>query len=415
MIISITASKGGTPHSPAVVLPGLVDLHTHLREPGDEDSETIRSGTAAAARGGFTDVFAMANTSPVTDSVDRLERLRERLSDARVRVHPVAAATLGLQGRDVVDVDALASAGVTMFSDDGRCVDDDLVARRILERMHAAGTVFAQHAQGREIVGDGVINARVAHRVDAPGWPTRGEEQIVARDISLAAATGGRLHVCHVSTAGTVELIRDAKRRGLTVTAEVTPHHLLLTDEDAAERGPSLKVNPPLRSPDDVRALQDALRDGTIDAIGTDHAPHSAPRKAGDWRTAAFGLTALETALPVVAELCTGVDGVDWARVASVMSHAPARIGGIDDIAGRQVAVGEPATLTLVEPGPTVVRAKEQVTRSANTPFEGRQFGWRTTLTLIEGEAAYAETRRRGFPLGATRECTSRPLTQEIT
>lgn len=383
-----TAPNNGTP----VLLPGLVDLHTHLREPGGETSETIASGTRAAAAGGYTDVFAMANVNPVTDTIERVRNIRARSLGSSARVHPIAAASIGLLGDELTDHVALATEGVTVFSDDGRCLSDTDLVRTVLTRMARLGTVFAQHAQHPEIVGAGVINERVASAAGVVGWPNSGEDAIVARDIELAEQTGGHLHVCHVSTAGTVALVRDAKRRGLPVTAEVTPHHLILTDDDALERGPELKVNPPLRAPSDVEVLREALRDGTIDAIGTDHAPHPMKAKYRPWPEAAFGLTAIETALAVVAEVLT-LDGVtDWDKISQVMSYEPARIGRIGHIAGRRLAVGEPATCCLVLPADDwVVEPNKHFSLSRNTPFGGRLLHARVTATLLKGRITHGE------------------------
>jgi len=394
-IVEVKRSESGD--SDAVALPALIDLHTHLREPGDGTSETIATGTAAAARGGYSDVFAMANTTPTTDTVERVRTARRLSEGMPARVHPISAATIGLEGIELVDVPALAADGVRIFSDDGHCVDDDDLARALLAQMAEHGTVFAQHAQRSSIVKDGVINERVAARAGAPGWPVSGEAVIIARDIKLAAETGGRLHVCHISTAESVELIRDAKARNLPVTAEVTPHHLQLSDDDAVRTGPALKVNPPLRSPEDIRALRAALLDGTIDVIGTDHAPHSAAKKAGDWRTAAFGLTALETALPIVIETMEEEGALDWHRIADLFAHAPARIGGIADRAGRPLTVGEPASFCVVAPGLQVVHGADQTTMSDNTPFEGRILRWQVILTVVDGCITYYDNRRVSF------------------
>ncbi|QEE62382.1 dihydroorotase [Salinibacterium sp. dk2585] len=389
VIASITPSQENPEH-PFVVLPGFVDLHTHLREPGGETSETIATGTRAAAAGGYTDVFAMANLTPVTDTVERVRDIRARAEGASARVHPIAAASVGLVGEELTDHEALAAEGVTVFSDDGKCLSADALVRETLARMARLGTVFAQHAQHPEIVGAGVINERVADAAGAPGWPVAGEEAIVARDIALAEETGGHLHVCHVSTAGTVELVRDAKRRGLPVTAEVTPHHLMVSDDDALERGPELKVNPPLRSGGDIEALRAALRDGTIDVIGTDHAPHPMETKRKPWTEAAFGLTALETALPIVAEVLTEGGVTDWDAVARVMSHTPALVGRIAEVAGRPVGVGEPATLCVVQPaGDWIVDAEQHYSLSRNTPFDGRAMRARVVATMIDGRLTH--------------------------
>jgi len=375
-----------------VALPAFVDLHTHLREPGGEAAETIATGTMAAAAGGYSDVFAMANTVPVTDSVERVERMRAMASGASARVHVVAAATLGQAGASLVDVEALRAAGVTVFSDDGHCVEDDGLVYELLRRLSSVGGVFAQHAQSGSIVGSGVVNERVASSIGCAGWPPVGEEAIVARDIAIARATGGRLHVCHVSTRRTVELVRWAKAVGAPVTAEVTPHHLTLTDQEAVERGPLLKVNPPLRSEDDVVALREGLRDGTIDAVGTDHAPHPREAKSRPWPQASFGMTAIETALPIVAEVLTdpSTGDVDWRRLIEVMSSAPAAIGGLADRTGA-VRPGATADFCVVESGGRwSVDASSQLSRSRNTPFDGRQFSHRVVLSVVSGRVTYS-------------------------
>jgi len=386
-IQNITPARGGAPSS-RVLLPGLVDMHTHLREPGGEHAETIATGTAAAAAGGYTDVFAMANTVPVTDTVERVDAMRRLAEGAAARVHVVAAATHGLEGRDVVDVRALRRAGVRMFSDDGHCVDDDGVALRVLEAVAEHGGVFAQHAQSSAIVGSGVVNLPVAEAIGCDGWPAVGEEAIVARDIAIARATGGRLHVCHVSTARTVDLIRWAKAVGAPVTAEVTPHHLTLLDTDAAARGPALKVNPPLRSEADVRALRAALLDGTIDVVGTDHAPHPAAAKSRSWADAAFGMTAIETALPVVAEVLTVAGRTDWARLVDVMSARPAELTGLVPNA---VTTGAPANFTVVEETPVApIDLDAHLSRSRNSPFGGFPASRRVVLTVLDGRVSFS-------------------------
>jgi dihydroorotase len=387
VIASITPSVANAP-AIDVLLPGLVDLHTHLREPGGEEAEDIASGTAAAAAGGYTDVFAMPNTIPATDSVDAVRDIRARAADTPARVHVIGATTVGRAGTRVVDVDAMASAGVVLFSDDGSCVADDDVARTALTAMQRVGGILAQHAQHPGLVGDGVVNARVAARIGAAGWPVDGETSIIARDIELVRQTGGALHVCHVSTAASAALIRTAKVEGLPVTAEVTPHHLVLSDDDAAARGPALKVNPPLRAPEDIEALRQALRDGTIDVVGTDHAPHPARTKSKPWPDAAFGLTALETAVAAVAEALTDADGVtDWGRVALAMAVNPARIGRLPG--ERALRVGAPADLCVVRSERWTVKAEIRVGRSTNTPFAGHAFGHRVITTLRDGIETY--------------------------
>jgi dihydroorotase len=380
-----------------IVLPGLVDLHCHLREPaGDvaDPAETIESGTWAAAAGGYTDVFAMANTTPPCDSAVHVRDVLVRAENrAAVRVYPVGAITVGLAGATLAPIEEMAVAGARMFSDDGHCVDDSELMQEVLTVANEHGLVIAQHAQDARLAGRGQINDSVSGQATGlPPWPAAGEEVIVARDVVLAGHTGGHLHVCHVSTAGTVEIIRWAKSRGWPVTAEVTPHHLMLTDELAARTDPLFKVNPPLRSSADVAALRRGLRDGTIDAVATDHAPHTAAAKATRWTEAPFGMTGLETALPVVASVLAAENGtVDWPHLAALMSHGPARIGGIDTIAGRPVEVGEAATFCLVDPTEDwVVDPRRQISRSSNTPFRGARFQHRVVATFIDGCLAYA-------------------------
>jgi dihydroorotase len=374
--------------SKRTLLPGFVDLHTHLREPGSEVSENIATGTRAAAAGGYVDVFAMANTVPVTDTVERVEAVRQRAKDASSRVHVVAAATIGQADHELVNVAALRRAGVSMFSDDGRCVTDDGLVYTLLTQLAKSGGVFAQHAQSRSIVRGGVINARISELVGCDGWPEAGEESIVARDIAIARASGGRLHVCHVSTKRSVDLIRWAKSVNAPVTAEVTPHHLTLSDDDALAQGAALKVNPPLRSPEDIKALREALIDGTIDAVATDHAPHPEASKSKPWPEAAFGLTAIETALPIVAEVLTTQGQTSWDRLTEVMSTAPARIGGLSRAS---IAVGSAADLCVVEAGsPYQISASDHHSRSSNSPFIGYTVHHRVVLTLLAGRITHS-------------------------
>jgi dihydroorotase len=376
-----------------IALPAFVDLHTHLREPGGEDAETIASGTAAAAAGGYADVLAMANCSPVTDEPERVTHIRELASaTAACRVHPVGAITTGLAGTSLAPIDDLAAVGVRMFSDDGKCVDHAGLLREALRIGRRTATVIAQHAQHGELAAHGQINeGPAAQHTGLPPWPAVAEETVVARDVIIAGETGGRLHVCHVSTAGTVEIVRWAKARGWPVTAEVTPHHLLLDDQQSRTGQTRYKVNPPLRTAADVAALRAALADGTIDAIATDHAPHSRSSKARPWREAPFGMTGLETALAVAAEVLLDTDGrSDWATIADRMAHRPARIAGLGAIAGRPLRPGEPATLTLVKPDDRWwVDPTETAGKSANTPFARHCFHHRVVATIVEGHVTY--------------------------
>src|SRR3954449_2031014 len=314
-----------------VALPGLVDLHTHLREPGREDAETVESGTRAAAAGGFTAVHAMANTDPVADTAGVVEQVWRLGREAGwVDVHPVGAVTVGIAGERLAELGAMAdsAARVRVFSDDGHCVSDAVLMRRALEYVKAFDGVIAQHAQEPRLTEDAQMHEGERSGVlGLRGWPAVAEEAIIARDVLLAEHVGSRLHVCHVSTAGSVEILRWAKGRGVDVTAEVTPHHLLLTDALVATYDPRYKVNPPLRTDEDVQALRAALADGTIDAVATDHAPHASEDKDCEWAAAAFGMTGLETALSVVQEAMVETGLLDWAGVADRMSLRPARIG----------------------------------------------------------------------------------------
>ena len=378
-----------------VALPGLVDLHTHLREPGREDTETIGSGTRAAAAGGFTAVHAMANTTPVADTAGVVEQVWRIGRDAGwVDVHPVGAVSVGLAGEQLAELGAMAqsAARVRVFSDDGKCVWDPVLMRRALEYVKAFDGVVAQHAQEPRLtegaqMNEGIVSAELG----LAGWPAVAEEAIIARDVLLAEHVGSRLHVCHLSTAGSVEIVRWAKGRGIDVTAEVTPHHLVLTDEEARGYDPTFKVNPPLRTQADVDAVREGLADGTIDIVATDHAPHAREDKDCEWAAAAFGMTGLETALSVVQATMVDTGRLTWADVARVMSANPARIGRIDSGAhaqGRPLAVGEPANLVLVDPAARrVVDGRAQQTASANTPFAGRELPGRVVATFLRGRA----------------------------
>ena len=380
-----------------VALPGLVDLHTHLREPGREDAETVRSGTRAAAAGGFTAVHAMANTSPVADTAGVVEQVWHLGRAAGwTDVFPVGAVTVGLDGEQLAELGAMAAsqARVRVFSDDGKCVWDPVLMRRALEYVKAFDGVIAQHAQEPRLtegaqMNEGVVSAELG----LTGWPAVAEESIIARDVLLAEHVGSRVHICHLSTAGSVEIVRWAKSRGIDVTAEVTPHHLLLTDELARSYDPTFKGNPPRRTEEDVLALRAALADGTIDIVATDHAPHPLEDKDCEWGQAAFGMTGLETALPVVLETMVQPGLLDWAGVAQVLSTRPARIGRVSDH-GRPIAVGEPANLTLVDPTARLeVDGARQVTASSNTPFQGRTLPGQVVATFLRGRATVLDGR----------------------
>jgi dihydroorotase len=373
-----------------VALPGLVDLHTHLREPGREDAETIASGSAAAAVGGFTAVLAMANTSPVTDTAEAAERILDLGRAAGlVDVVPVGAVTKGLAGEELAELGLMhrSRAGVTVFSDDGRCVHDARVMRRALEYVRAFRGVISQHAQDPHLAGPQACahEGELSGRLGLPGWPGIAEESIVARDVMLARHTGSRVHVAHVSTAGTVEVVRWAKAQGIAVTAEVTPHHLVLTTDLLSGYDPVFKVNPPLRPQEDVEALRAALADGTIDAVATDHAPHARHDKEHAFTEAAFGMLGLETALSVVSDVMVRGGLLDWSGVARVMSTSPAAIAGLSGH-GRPLAVGEPANLALVDPTADVtVDRSASLSLSRNNPWHGRTLRGAVHATVLRG------------------------------
>ncbi len=372
-----------------VALPGLVDLHTHLREPGREDAETVASGSQAAALGGFTAVHAMANTDPVADTAGVVEQVWRLGREAgHCDVQPVGAVTVGLAGERLAELGAMAdsAARVRMFSDDGKCVSDAVLMRRALEYVKAFDGVVAQHAQETRLTEGAQMNeGEVSARLGLQGWPAVAEEAVIARDVLLAGHVGSRLHVCHVSTAGSVEIIRWAKSRGIAVTAEVTPHHLLLTDELAATYDPVFKVNPPLRTAADVEALRAALADGTIDVVATDHAPHPAEDKECEWAAAAMGMLGLETALAVVQQTMVDTGLLDWAGVADRMSIRPARIGRLTGH-GDALAVGAPANLVLVDPSAQrEVRPESLSSLSRNTPYSGMTLPGAVVATFLRG------------------------------
>ncbi|MFF5717259.1 dihydroorotase [Streptomyces buecherae] len=378
-----------------ILLPGLVDLHTHLREPGREDSETVLTGTQAAAVGGYTAVHAMANTFPVADTAGVVEQVwRLGRESGYCDVQPVGAVTVGLEGAQLAELGAMheSAAGVVVFSDDGKCVDDAVIMRRALEYVKAFDGVIAQHAQEPRLtegaqMNEGVVSAQLG----LGGWPAVAEESIIARDVLLAAHVDSRVHICHLSTAGSVEIVRWAKSKGWNVTAEVTPHHLLLTDELVRSYDPVYKVNPPLRTEADVLALREALADGTIDCVATDHAPHPHEDKDCEWAAAAMGMVGLETALSVVQHTMVDTGLLDWAGVADRMSFRPAAIGRLAGH-GRPVAAGEPANLTLLDAAYRgVVNPAGFASRSRNTPYEGRELPGRVTHTFLRGRATVVD------------------------
>jgi dihydroorotase len=371
-----------------VALPGLVDLHTHLREPGREDAETVESGSRAAALGGYTAVCAMANTDPVADTAGVVEQVWRLGREAGlVDVQPIGAVTIGLAGERLAELGAMAesAAHVRIFSDDGHCVADPRLMRRALEYVKAFDGVIAQHAEEpRLTAGAQMHEGDVAARLGMTGWPAVAEESIIARDALLAEHVGARLHICHVSTAGSVEILRWAKARGIRVTAEVTPHHLLLTDDRAVSYDPVFKVNPPLRTATDVAALRTALIEGVVDIVATDHAPHAVEDKECEWAYARPGMLGLETALSIVVDVA--LERLGWEGIAQRMSRTPARIAGLADH-GRDIEAGAPANLTLVDPAARwTVEPGELASRSRNTPYAAMTLPARIMATFLRGE-----------------------------
>lgn len=377
-----------------VVLPGFVDLHTHLREPGFEQSETVATGSRAAAAGGFTAIHAMANTFPVADTAGVVEQVARLGQDAGlVFVQPVGAVTVGLKGEQLAELGAMAQskARVRIFSDDGNCVHDPALMRRALEYVKAFDGVIAQHAQEPRLTVNSQMNeGALSAKLGLAGWPGVAEEAIIARDLMLTELTQSRLHVCHVSTAGSVELVRQAKLRGVSVSAEVTPHHLLLTEEMATSYDPLYKVNPPLRKQSDVDALRAGLIDGTIDVIATDHAPHPKESKDTDWASAAFGMVGLESAYSIAQLVLIDSGKSSFQRLAEVLSIKPALISGLAN-QGTYLEVGKPANLTLVDPEAAFTAISKTQSMSENNPYQGRDFKGAIVHTIYSGEFSYRD------------------------
>lgn len=376
-----------------VLLPGLVDMHVHLREPGREDTETIETGSRAAAKGGFTAVFTMANTSPVTDQPIIAESVWAK-GQARglCDVHPVGSITKGLEGKTLTEFGMMArsDAKVRMFSDDGKCVQDPQLMRRALEYAKGLDVLLAQHAEDHRMTeGASAHEGEVAARLGLRGWPRVAEESIVARDALLARDYGNRMHICHASTKGTVELLKWAKEQEIPLTAEVTPHHLLLTDDKLVTYDGVFRVNPPLREESDTLVLRQALLDGLIDVVATDHAPHGSEDKCVEFEHAKPGMLGLESSLAVIAKLFVATGLADWRFVARVMSERPAEITRLPGH-GRPIAVGEPANLTIVDPEHEWVSDSTRLaSKSENNPYEGEEFGARVTYTILRGAVTY--------------------------
>lgn len=369
--------------SGCLVTPGLVDLHTHLRQPGDEEAETIESGARCAALGGYTAIVAMPNTVPALDDAGTVREVLELGRAAPCDVHVAGATTVGRAGERLAPMAELAALGVRLFTDDGNGVQDDGVMRRALEYAGGLGVTLAQHCEVEALAAGGHMHeGAVSARLGLPGIPAAAEELMVGRDLALAAMTGTRVHFQHLSTAGSVALVREAKGRGLAVTAEATTHHFTLTHEACASYDPVFKVNPPLRTAQDVAAIRAALADGTIDAIATDHAPHTQERKELPWDEAPPGMLGLHTALA----LALNELDLPFGRLVELMSAAPATIAGISDRHGGPVAPGRAANLCVVDPQQRWVVESGGASRSRNTPYAGRSLRGRVRHTLVAGE-----------------------------
>jgi len=391
-----------------IALPGLVDPHTHLREPGNTVAETITSGTTAAARGGYTAVFAMPNTAPATHGVPQLDWLMRRAvwTPARAQVVPVGAITRDRAGLALADIAGMARRGVRVFSDDGACVASTAVMRDALVAVRPFDGVIAQHAQDAMLAGHRACCAdpAIAARLGVEVWPGAAESVIVARDVQLAADTGARLHICHVSTPASVDIIRWAKSRGVKVTAEVTPHHLLLSTDRLATGDTTFKVNPPLRPAVDVAVLRAALADGTIDMVATDHAPHSAADKRGGLVSALPGMTGLEQALGVVIEAMVAPGLLTWPQVVRVMSTAPAALARLTT-QGRSLTPGHPANLVLIDPSRrTRVDRENSASRSRNNPYHGLLLPDPVQWTMRAGAITYDRDAGIGASQGSATE-----------
>ena len=374
------------------LLPGFVDLHAHLREPGREDAETVLSGSLAAAAGGFTAISAMPNTLPVADTAGVVEQIyRLGKHHGICDVFPIGAVTVGQGGEKLAELSAMnqSEAGVRIFSDDGYCVFDALVMRRALEYVKTFDGIIAQHAQDPRLTQDAQMNeGEISARLGLKGWPAVAEEAIIARDVLLAEHVDSRLHICHVTTAGGVEIIRTAKKRGIKVSAEVTPHHLLLTDDLAESYDPVYKVNPPLRTKDDVQALREGLADGTIDVIATDHAPHPHESKDCEWSAAAFGMVGLETAFSIAYLAMVETKLLTLSQLVDRISKIPAQIGRYEGHGS--IAMGSIANFTLVDlESQWKVQRQNLASKSKNTPFDGMALPGVVKKTFHNGALVY--------------------------
>jgi len=387
VVTEIGKIGGGVDCSGLIALPGFVDLHTHLRQPGFEASETVLSGSRSGAAGGYTALLAMANTSPVADSAGVVEQVLELgMAAGYLQVQPIGAVTKGLEGKELAAIGSMANsrAKVRVFSDDGNCVHDPLLMQRALQYVKGFGGVIAQHAQEPRLTEGAQMNGgALATELGLKGWPAVAEEAIIARDALLAEQTGARLHICHLTTAGAVDVVRWAKARGIQITAEVTPHHLMLTEELVRGYDPIFKVNPPLRRTEDTLALRAAVLDGTVDILGTDHAPHSIEKKDCEWETAAFGMVGLEHAASVLQEVILGGGGT-WEQFAKVISKTPAKIAGLSEQGN--LSVGSKANITLLDPSAKRTISSSTNSMSTNNPFAGHTLPGQVVHTIYQGK-----------------------------
>ena len=379
-----------------IAMSGFVDLHTHLREPGFEQSETILTGSKAAAKGGFTCVHPMANTNPVADNSAVVEQVFALAEAAGyVQVQPIGAVTSNLEGKNLADLGKMnaSAAHVTVFSDDGKCVSDSLVMRRALEYVKAFGGVIAQHAQDPQLTVNAQMNeSALSLKLGLTGWPAVAEEAIIARDVLLTEEVGSRLHVCHVSTKGSVDVIRWAKSRGINVTAEVTPHHLILTEDLVSKYNPVYKVNPPLRGSEDVQALREAVADGTIDIIATDHAPHTPDSKDCEWGEAAFGMIGLESAAAIAKTTLIDTGLIGWERLEELLSKNPAKISGLGD-QGQSLVAGSQANIVFFDPRTSYTVDTSTESKSSNNPYVGMTLSGTVVHTMYKGTLTVKDTK----------------------
>ncbi len=375
-----------------LVTPGLVDPHVHLREPGGEHKETIATGTASAVQGGFTTVCCMPNTTPTIDSRNTMDFIRLRAAEtAACRVFIVAAATIGRSGEEIAPIASLVEAGAVGISDDGDVVADSQMMLNVLRTCAQVDRVFMQHAQDPALTRGASMNSGpVASKLGLIGWPKLAEEVIVERDVRMLAQTGGRYHVQHVSSAGTVEILRRAQAQGLAASGEASPHHLLLTDEACDGYDTSAKMNPPLRTTDDVEALRAAVADGTLSVLATDHAPHTENEKDSDFEAAPFGIVGLDCALGLYAKALIETGHIDWPRLIALLTIEPARLVDLDDRGIGRLDVGLPADITVIDPAMTwTIDPDEFASKGRNTPFTGVEVTGRATMTIVDGSIAH--------------------------